>query len=92
MRRPDQQPMIPERSVIILRVVMVGVAYLIYRAVEANHGLVASAFIGFGFLLVAYAVITRYGTWRRDRLGLLQVGQTILGLGLAVTGLVMILT
>jgi uncharacterized membrane protein YidH (DUF202 family) len=92
MRRADQQPVIPERGVIMLRVALVGIAYLIYRGVESSHGVVASAFIGFGFLLVAYAAVTRYGTWRRERSGLLQVGQTILGLGLVVTGLVMILT
>lgn len=91
MRRAEQQPVIPESWVRYLRVAAVAAAYGLYRWLESSHEIVPSAFVAFGSLLVLYTVITRYGTWRRDRSGMMQVGQTALGLGLIGAGIVAML-
>jgi hypothetical protein len=46
-----------------------------------------AVFIGLGSLLIAFSLIDRWTLWRRDRSGLMQVGQTLLGLGLLALGL-----
>ncbi len=91
MRRAEQQPVIPEKWVMILRIAVIGAAYLLYRVLERSNPFVESLFVGLGFLIVAYSVINRYGLWRKERSGMLQVGQTILGLGLMAIGLGLIL-
>ena len=46
-----------------------------------------AAFIGVGALLISWSLIDRWTLWRRDRSGLMQVGQTILGIGLLALGI-----
>lgn len=92
MRRAEQQPVLPEKWVMVLRIVVIGAAYLIYRVLQRNNPVAESLLVGLGFLIVAYSVINRYGLWRKERSGMLQVGQTILGSGLIAIGLGLILT
>ena len=74
-----------------LRIVSIGLAYALYRWLETDHGAGAALLVAAGSLVVSYSLINRYGLRRRERSGLLQVGQTILGLGLVAAGLLVIL-
>jgi CHASE2 domain-containing sensor protein len=72
-------PPVPEKWRMPLRIAAVAVAYILYRVLEKT-GPVGAALIGLGSTLVAWTLIERYATWRRDRSGMMQVGTTILGL------------
>lgn len=90
MRRSEQQPVIPEKWLMPLRLAVVVGGYALYRWLESRYSIVASLFVAAGAVVVAYSLVNRYGLWRRDRMGLLQVGQTILGLGLIGIGIYLI--
>lgn len=92
MRRSEQQPVIPEKWVMALRLAIVLACYALYRLLEPEHGVMPAVFVGTGVLIFVYTLIDRYALWRRERSGMMQVAQTILGIGLALTGLVLILT
>lgn len=66
------------------------VAYLIYRAVGDEHRW-PSIFIGVGTLILGYALVTYLTTRTDQRTGLLQAGQTILGGGLILLGIGMLM-
>ena len=85
MTANEVPPAIPEKARIPLRVAAVVVGYLIYRLL-ADDGVMGPAFIGFGVAFLGFVLVDRYGTWRRDRSGLLQVGTTLLALGLLGLG------
>lgn len=87
----EPPPSIPQNWLMPLRIAVIAVAYGIYRALEASNRAFPSALIAVGLIILAYSLINRYGLWRRDRSGLLQVGQTILGLGLLALGIVLVL-
>jgi hypothetical protein len=78
--RIDPARQLPMRLGVLL------VAYLIYRAVGDEHRW-PSIFIGIGTLILGYAVVTYLTTRRDERSGLLQAGQTILGIGLILLGI-----
>lgn len=92
MRRSEQQPLIPEKLLMPIRLAVVVLGYVLYRWLEDRYSIAASLFVAAGTIMVAYALVNRYGLWRRDRMGLLQVGQTILGLGLIGIGIYLIST
>lgn len=62
------------------------IAYLLYRSIE-DENRAAGIFIGFGALILGYALVTYLTTRTDERSGLLQAGQTILGLGLIALGI-----
>lgn len=74
-----------------LRIAAIGIGYVLYRALEGDHSVVTALFVAFGTVILLYSAINRYGLWRKERSGMLQVGQTILGLGLLGIGLVLLL-
>ena len=89
MTGSDVPPAISEKARIPLRVLAVVVGYLVYRLL-GDEGVVGPAFIGFGIAFLGFVLVDRYATWRRDRSGLLQVGTTILALGLLGLGIYLI--
>ena len=89
----EQPPPVSERASVPLKVASVVIGYLIYRVLLGDGDRVAGPlFVAAGFVALAYAMVNRWTTWRRDRSGLLQVGSTILGLGLMGLGALLILT
>ena len=72
-----------------LRVAAVVVAYLLYRRLD--EPLAAGICIGIGFLLLSWAVIERFTTWRHDRLDMMVMGQGLLGVGVLGAGLYLLL-
>ena len=93
MTNNEQPPPVSERMNIPLKGVAVLIAYVIYRALLGDDDRIAGPLlVAVGFAVLAYAMINRWTQWRRERSGLLQVGTTILGLGLMVLGAVLVLT
>jgi hypothetical protein len=83
-------PLIPEKFRMPLRIAAVFLGYVIYLVLEEGK-VVGPAFVGFGSVVLLWAIIDRYATWRRDRSGLMQVGSTILGLAFIAIGLYLVL-
>lgn len=79
-------PPIETKHRIPLRVVAIVACYALYFFLSRERTPPA-VLIGLGSLLVSLALIDRWTLWRRDRSGLMQVGQTLLGLGLLALGL-----
>lgn len=86
MHREEGPPPIDNKYRIPMRVVAILVCYGIYFFLSKERTAPA-VFIGLGSLLVSLALIDRWTVWRRDRSGLMQVGQTVLGIGLLALGL-----
>lgn len=82
--------MIPEKWLTPLRVAIIALGYGLYRLLEDRYTVVSALFVGAGAVMVAYALVNRYGLRRSARSGMMQVGQTILGLGLIGIGLYLI--
>ncbi|MFN2389055.1 MAG: hypothetical protein ABR575_05545 [Actinomycetota bacterium] len=80
----EQRPPLPERLRMPLRIGAVGFGYLVYRLLLPP--VAAGIFAGAGSVIVAWSVIDRLTLWRRDREGLLQVGASVLGIGLIALG------
>ena len=80
MTANEVPPAIPEKARIPLRVGAVILGYIVYRLL-ADEKVMGPASIGFGIAFLGFVLVDRYGTWRRDRSGLLQVGTTLLALG-----------
>lgn len=85
MTANEVPPAISEKARIPLRVAAVVVGYLIYRLLE-DQGVMGPAFFGLGIAFLGFVLVDRYATWRRDRSGLMQVGTTLLALGLLGVG------
>jgi hypothetical protein len=81
----EAPPPIEPKHRISLRVVGVIACYALYFFLSRRQTAPA-AFIGIGALLIVFSLIDRWTMWRRDRSGLMQVGQTVLGVGLVVLG------
>lgn len=86
MHREERPPPIEQRHRIPLRVVAITACYALYFFLS-REDTPAAVFIGLGCLLVSLTLIDRWTLWRRDRSGLLQVGKTLLGLGLLALGI-----
>ena len=86
MHREEGPPPIGDKYRIPMRVAAIFLCYGIYYFLSKERTAPA-VFIGLGSLLVSLALIDRWTVWRRDRSGLMQVGQTLLGLGLLALGL-----
>lgn len=84
-------PRVDPKYALPMRLVALALSYVAYRFAEAER-LSAGIFIGFGVLLVTYALVTYLTTRRDERSGLLQAGQTILGAGLVGLGLIQLVT
>ena len=82
----EAPPPIPEKMRIPLRIGAAILAYVLYR-VLLDEKVIPPVFIAFGALLVAGTLIDRWTLRRRETSGLLQVGTTILGLGLLGIGI-----
>ncbi|MDQ3646150.1 MAG: hypothetical protein M3345_04355 [Actinomycetota bacterium] len=80
----ESRPLVSEKLRMPLRIVAVGLAYVVYRVAQPPLG--GGIFAGAGTVLLTWAVIDRWTLWRRDRSGLLQVGTTVLGIGLLLLG------
>lgn len=80
MTANEVPPAISEKARVPLRVAAVFAGYLVYRLL-ADDKIMGPAFVGFGVAFLGFVLVDRYGTWRRDRSGLLQVGTTVLALG-----------
>lgn len=86
MHREEGPPPIEPKHRIPLRMIAVIGCYALYFYLSEERRPPA-AFIGVGALLISWSLIDRWTLWRRDRSGLLQVGQTILGIGLLALGI-----
>ena len=84
-------PPLDTKQALFARVAVVAIAYFAYRTVEETN-LTAGVCVGVGVLLLGYAIVTRFATWAKDRSDMMQMGQTILGLGLVALGLGLLLT
>jgi hypothetical protein len=93
MNDKEPPPPVSERLNIPLKFVSVIIGYVIYRVLLGDDDRIAGPlFVALGFVVLAYAMVNRWTQWRRDRSGLLQVGTTILGLGLMALGAILMLT
>lgn len=86
MHGKEAPPPIEPKYRIPLRVAAIAACYAIYFFLSRDRTGPA-VFIGLGSLLISFSLIDRWTLWRRDRSGLMQVGQTVLGLGLLALGL-----
>lgn len=84
-------PRIDPKRALPMRLAVLALAYGAYRAVEDDR-FSSGVFIGFGALLIGYAIVTNLTTRRDQRSGMLQMGQSILGAGLVALGLVQLVT
>lgn len=84
-------PRVDPKYALPMRLGALALAYGAYRVVEAEK-LSAGIFVGLGVLLMTYALVTYLTTRRDQRSGMLQTGQTILGLGLVGLGLMQLVT
>jgi hypothetical protein len=84
-------PRVDPKRQLPLRLGAILLAYVVYRAIGDEHR-AAGIFIGIGTLILGYAVVTYLTTRTDERSGLLQAGQTILGLGLIAVGLLRLVT
>lgn len=84
-------PRVDPKYALPMRLGALALAYGAYRVVEAEK-LSAGIFVGLGVLLMTYALVTYLTTRRDQRSGILQTGQTILGLGLVGLGLMQLVT
>ena len=90
MTKPEgPTPPLSERVRIPLRIASVFVGYLIYRII--GDPVVAAGMIGVGFVALTWAIIEQVTTYRKDRLGMMIVGQALLGIGLLVAGALMVM-
>lgn len=78
-------PLIETRFRLPLRIAAVFGGYLLYRWV-GDARVIPGVMVGFGMVLVAWAIIDEVTLIKGQRLGLLQVGSAILGLVLAGLG------
>lgn len=91
MHSDEKPPPIEPKQRIPLRMVAVIACYALYFYLSSERT-VPAAFVGLGALLVSWSLIDRWTLWRRDRSGLMQVGQTLLGIGLLALGIFLFLT
>lgn len=84
-------PRVDPKRGLPLRLVVLALAYGAYRVVEGER-FSAGVFVGLGVLLMGYALVTNLTTRRDQRSGMLQTGQTILGIGLVALGLIQLVT
>ena len=84
-------PRVDPKFALPMRLAALAIAYGVYRAVEIEK-VSAGIFVGLGVLLITYALVTYLTTRRDERSGMLQTGQTILGLGLVGLGLMQLVT
>ncbi len=91
MHRRERPPPIDTKHRIPLRVVAIFGCYALYFFLSRRQT-VPAAFVGVGALLIVLALIDRSTLWRRDRSGLLQVGQSLLGAVLLALGLFLFIT
>ena len=88
-KREGPTPPLPERIRMPLRIASVVIGYLIYRIV--GEPVVAAFLIWVGFVALSWAIIEQTTTYRKDRLGMLLVGQALLGIGLLIAGALMVM-
>lgn len=86
MHGKEAPPPIDERYRIPLRVAVIIGAYALYFFL-GDTDTMGSIFVGLGTLLIGLALVDRWTLRRDKRSGLLQVGMTILGLGLLGLGI-----
>ncbi len=91
MHREEGPPPIDAKHRIPVRVVAIFGCYALYFFLSRRQT-VPAAFIGLGTLLIVLALIDRWTLWRRNRSGLLQVGQTLLGAALLALGIFLFIT
>lgn len=83
-------PPLDDKWRMILRLVAVGIGYLVYRLLEPR-GLGGALCLGFAVWILGSVAVERYGTRRADRSQLPTVGAALLGLGLALLGAYLVL-
>ncbi|MDP9068904.1 MAG: hypothetical protein M3N53_11250 [Actinomycetota bacterium] len=91
MHGEEGPPPIDEKHRMTLRVVAIFACYALYFFLSREHTAPA-ALVGLGTLLLALGLIDRWTLRRRDRSGLMQVGKTILGVGLLGLGIFLYVT
>lgn len=91
MHREEGPPPIDGKYRIPMRVAAILGSYALYYVLSKERTAPA-VFIGLGSVLISLALVDRWTVWRRDRSGLMQVGQTLLGIGLLALGLFLWLT
>lgn len=90
MTKPEgPTPPLPERIRMPLRIASVAIGYLIYRIV--GEPVVGAFLIWVGFVALTWAIIEQATTYRKDRLGMMLVGQALLGIGLLIAGALMVM-
>lgn len=90
MHRKEAPPPIDERYRIPMRVFVIVLSYLLYFFLS-DERMVAAIFLGAGAAVVGLSLVDRWTLRRSNRSGLLQVGMTILGIGLLGLGLYLLL-
>jgi len=85
MHGKEPPPPLDEKYRIPLRMLVILGGYLVYL-VLSYEGTVAAVFLGLGAALVGLPLVDRWTLRRNKRSGLLQVGVTLLGLGLLGVG------
>ena len=78
-----------ESKRIPLRAAAVVACYLLYLWIGDERA-AGGATLAAGLLLVSWTAIDQFTLRRRERTGLLQVGTTLLGLGLMVVGAILL--
>jgi hypothetical protein len=93
VKNDERPPPIAESLNVPLKVVSVFIGYVIYRSLlDDDGGIRGPLLVAAGFVCLAYVMVNRWTTWRRDRSELIQTGTTILGAGLLVLGALLTFT
>jgi hypothetical protein len=78
-------PLVETRFRVPLRIAAVFAGYLLYRWV-GDARVVPGIMVAAGAILIVWAIVDELTLIRKQRLGLLQVGSAVLGLGLLGLG------
>lgn len=85
MHGKEGPPPLEERFRIPLRMLVIVAGYLLYYFLS-DEAMIPAIFLGLGSVLIGLSLVDRWTVRRSDRSGLLQVGTTLLGIGLLLLG------
>lgn len=85
MHGKEAPPPIEERYRIPLRMLVIVASYLLYYFLS-DEQMVPAIFLGLGSVLIGLALVDRWTVRPSERSGLMQVGTTLLGVGLLLLG------
>ena len=85
MHGKEAPPPLEERFRIPLRMLVIVASYLLYYFLS-DEKTIPAIFLGLGSVLIGLALVDRWTVRRSERSGLMQVGSTLLGVGLLLLG------